>query len=81
MESLLKKGNTIYVALPKISLTAKEKKSENLSQDLKDGILYRRKLTTSFLKTVGFVNALQSIAQWSFIDVICSSNCFIIINS
>lgn len=63
IESFLKKQDTIYIALPSIQLTDKEKLSTSYFEENKDTILKNRKNTNDFLKKSGFVSCIQTIAK------------------
>lgn len=69
IEKYLKSKSNIYVAVPTISLIEKEKKSDSYSQDLKLTLLGSRKKSNSFLKTIGFINALRDISKIHAIDI------------
>ncbi|HBL77399.1 MAG: hypothetical protein A2W90_21480 [Bacteroidetes bacterium GWF2_42_66] len=59
VESFVIKNFQVYISLPTIRLTVKEKDSKSYDESLKTNILKKRKDTNSFLKTVGFVEAIK----------------------
>lgn len=65
IENFLKENYIVFIALPTIKYTIKEKLKETnkkYNQSLKKNILNRRKDTNNFIKTTGFVSAVQQIA-------------------
>lgn len=62
VETLLKKNLTIFIALPTNKLTDKELKSTDFDEGIRDNLLKTRIKANNFLKTVGFVKAIQEIS-------------------
>jgi hypothetical protein len=70
IESFLKKQDSIYIALPTIHLTDKEKLNTDYSEIDKDKIfLNSRKDANDFIKKSGFVSAVQTIAKYYEIQI------------
>jgi hypothetical protein len=63
IESYLKKSANIFIALPTKQLVEKEIVSKSYTEELKENILHSRKKANSFLKTIGFVKAIQDISK------------------
>lgn len=66
IESYLKSNSIIFIALPTITFTKKEKVrklDENYTQSTKENLLKSRIKANSFIKTSGFVAAVQQIAE------------------